>query len=397
MISEFGKKTFLNAYGAYLHLPIRPEITHNAVVKTADILVDPPTLFTGLAQKARRTISDTFNIDDPRLEFRTRVQTPAGETEFRLPNRYGVAAGLAKNAECGITEVVGRMGAGFIEHGTFTLQERSGNKPIEKVNVKGKVRKVPRMLRTQIEVNGHMEWAGHNHMGLNNVGTVKGLEQQIKTRENLEEQSLDKVMGISVAASPGHPTLEKTLDDFRQSLEMVAATNPDYLTVSTYCPNTYGTCDTKDTDVRDRILKVASDTLKIFQPIPVFVKSGPDMTDKELEDFTTKVREGKFSGVIASNTSMKDKGPFEGLPGGASGALVFTKTVRTVGTIKKVDDRIRKDGELPLVICACGGVASPEHWRTARDAGADFAEALIPFIGNPNLFNDLCRAELNEF
>jgi dihydroorotate dehydrogenase len=113
---------------------------------------------------------------------------------------------------------------------------------------------------------------------------------------------------------------------------------------------------------------------------PILLKIAPDLTDEQLNDIVSVVKESGIAGVIATNTTISreglkmPKGEVDAMgAGGVSGAPVRE---RSTAVVKYLRERLPK----PLVIIGVGGIDSAEAAMEKLDAGADLVQVYTGLI-----------------
>jgi dihydroorotate dehydrogenase len=102
------------------------------------------------------------------------------------------------------------------------------------------------------------------------------------------------------------------------------------------------------------------------QPIPVFLKIAPDLSDVELSEIADVARASGLNGIIATNTTLGREGLVSAAKseaGGLSGQPLFEKSTRVLARLSQLTG-----GEMPLI--GVGGIASAEQAYAKIRAGA---------------------------
>ena len=109
---------------------------------------------------------------------------------------------------------------------------------------------------------------------------------------------------------------------------------------------------------------------------PVFIKLSPDESKQTIADIVQAVREYKFDGVIASNTTINHSGLTEQDShkrlGGLSGKPLFKKSNALLASIHENDHDLFKIG--------VGGVFSPTDFNKKLELGASLVQIYTSFI-----------------
>ena len=300
-----------------LHL-LEPETAHKVALWA---------LKNGLGHHAR--------ADDPALGL-----TLLGK---RFSNPVGLAAGAEKKGEA----LVGwtRMGLGFVEAGTVTLDPRDGN---------------PRPRIWRVGSDSLVNW-----MGLPGDGLRPFAARLREFATTPERQRL--VLGVSVASPAGN------LDEFRQ---LCAACAPlaDYLTLNASCPNV------SDHDLANDAVAAAREQVRAVVAEaggrPVLLKLGPARDEDVLRMMVAAAMEGGAAGIVACNTAPADKRSLlgtidfdwpshDGKPvGGYSGPGLLDTSCWMV-------ERVRAHLGPHAPVIGCGGVQSGSDALRLLRAGAN--------------------------
>ena len=279
----------------------------------------PPELAHNLAIKFFSNFKKRIKTDDSILN--TNV------CNLKFSNPIGLAAGFDKNGEA--YEGLIRLGFGFVEIGTITINPQSGNKK-------------PRIFRLLEDK------AIINRLGFNNVGAEKVL------------QNIEKYKIVNSSGALGI-NLGKNLDSkepFEDYVKLLKIFNKkaSYITLNVSSPNTPGLRELEQKDNLDKLVKKISFTKrKNSINVPVFLKIDPDLSTQGLGDVADIILSSLIDGVIISNTSIyrsndlinknaNEKGGISGLP------------------IKNKSNQLLKDfyvltnGKIPLI--GAGGISS---------------------------------------
>ncbi|EAR12020.1 dihydroorotate dehydrogenase [Polaribacter irgensii 23-P] len=285
---------------------------------------------------------------------------------FRNP--VGLAAGFDKNAV--LYNELANFGFGFIEIGTITPKEQTGNPK-------------KRLFRLQ-EDNGII-----NRMGFNNDGVANVIK-------NLKKNKHKVIIGGNVGKNTDTSPLGYTsdyLDVFRELHPFV-----DYFALNVSCPNVAS--DVKLND-KDYLIELISECQKENQRFkikkPILLKISPDLNTVQLDEIIDLVAETKIDGVIASNTSItRDhlKASEERLKeignGGISGQPIKNKSTQV---IKYLSEKSNKS--FPII--GVGGIHSAEDALEKINAGADLVQIYTGFIyEGPGLIKKINKAILKN-
>ncbi len=253
-----------------------------------------------------------------------------------LPNPVGLAAGYDKNATA--TGPLSRAGFGFIEVGAATPRPQPGNPK-------------PRLFRLT------EDRAAINRFGFNNDGM-----EAIATRLAARQRTTVPV-GLNLGANKDSP--DRAADFAR----VLATCGPhvDFATVNVSSPNTEKLRDLQGRAALSALLAGVMETrAALANPLPVFLKIAPDLTENDLAEIAEVAALSGISGIIATNTTLSRDGlssPHKGESGGLSGAPLFEKSTRTLARLSQLTA-----GKIPLI--GVGGIETPEQaWEKIR-AGA---------------------------
>ena len=286
----------------------------------------------------------------PFLQFQSNLQEKQ-ILGIRFPNPVGLAAGMDKDASCPMAWQ--NLGFGFAEIGTFTARPQPGNpKP-----------RVFRLKQQQCLIN---------RFGFNNSGAdvIAARLQNLKNSGRWPRIPL----GINIGKSKVTP-LEEAVQDYLYSLDKLKDF-ADYIALNISSPNTPGLRQLQDTSaIRSLISPLRKEARKQGQPIPLFVKLAPDMSEKELFASVDAALESGVDGLILTNTTLGR----EGLPeaqwpeGGLSGSLLMEKSTRLLGAVVK-----HTSGRIPVI--GVGGILSVDDAKRKLDAGASLIQLYTGFI-----------------
>lgn len=254
---------------------------------------------------------------------------------LHLPNPVGLAAGFDKNAEALLP--LSRAGFGFLEVGAVTPRAQPGNPR-------------PRLFRLS------EDRAVINRFGFNNAG-MEAAAQRLSTRPR------DAVIGLNLGANKDSPD---RAEDFARVLAHCGR-YLDFATVNVSSPNTEKLRELQGAEALASLLAGVMEARDwLPDPIPVFLKIAPDLSDVELSEIADVARGSGLSGIIATNTTLSRDGlqsPASSEAGGLSGAPLFERSTRVLARLSQLTK-----GELPLI--GVGGIASAEDAYAKIRAGA---------------------------
>ncbi len=299
------------------------------------------------------------------------VADPVTVMGLRFPNRVGLAAGMDKEANT--IAAFGRLGFGFVEVGTLTPRPQPGNAK-------------PRLFRC-IPQMGII-----NHMGINNPGIDRGVENIEATRR------FKGILGVNIGKNRVTPNDEARMD----YLACLRAAWPvaDYVAINFSCPNVPKLCDLLKAEPAADLLAVlkseqanlASDTGRY---VPLVMKVSPDMGEGQIRELAHVFLDSQLDGLICTNTTTSREG-VEGHPaakesGGLSGKPLYNKANEVLEAFA-----VELKGRIPII--GVGGITSPEDAVAKIRAGASLVQLYSGFIyKGPNLIRDCARAIRDTF
>ena len=297
-----------------------------------------------------------------------RGRRPVEVAGIDFPGAVGVAAGLDKNGVA--VRSWAALGFGFAELGTVTARAQPGNDK-------------PRLFRLP------ESRAIVNRMGFNNDGAAALAQRLAAAGVARGNGAVGMPVGVSIGKSKVTP-LADAAEDYLDSLRLLAP-HADYVAVNVSSPNTPGLRALQDADSLAALLtsltteaaRLASDG----DPVPVFVKLAPDLTDEALEQALDVVERSGAAGLIATNTTLSRAGvdPREAdraaESGGLSGAPL---TIRARAVVRFLATRT----DLPVI--GVGGVMTVDDGLALLDAGARLIQLYTGFIyAGPGLVTGL--------
>ena len=276
---------------------------------------------------------------------------------LRLPNPVGLAAGFDKNAEA--LAPLARAGFGFIEVGAVTPHPQPGNPR-------------PRLFRLS------EDRAVINRFGFNNAGMEAAAAR-------LAARPKDAVIGLNLGANKDSAD---RAEDFACVLAHCGA-HLDFATVNVSSPNTEKLRELQGAEALMGLLKGVMEARDwLPQPIPVFLKIAPDLSDLELSEIADVARASGLSGIIATNTTLSREGLMsasKGEAGGLSGQPLFEKSTRVLARLSQLTG-----GEMPLI--GVGGVSSAEQAYAKIRAGASAVQLYSALVyQGMSLVNEIAR------
>ena len=294
------------------------------------------------------------------------VEDPVEVMGLKFPNRVGLAAGMDKQGNT--VEAFGALGFGFVEVGTLTPRPQPGNPK-------------PRLFRCI------PQQAIINHMGINNPGIDKGVE-------NLSSITRFKgVLGVNISKNKVTPNDEARMD----YLACLRAAWPvaDYVTINFSCPNVPNLCElAKAESAADLLASLKSEQANLSQDtgryVPIVMKVSPDMSESQIRELAHVFQDCQLDGLICTNTTTSREG-VEGHPaakesGGLSGAPLYNRANETLEAFAKA-----LEGRIPII--GVGGITKPEDAVAKIRVGASLVQLYSGFIyKGPNLVRASAKA-----
>ena len=295
------------------------------------------------------------------------VKNPSLEREFcglKFSNPVGLAAGFDKNAN--LYRAFSMLGFSFIEIGTVTPRGQPGNPK-------------PRLFRIT------QDGALINRMGFNNKGVAAAVEQ-------LKRKRPDVVIGGNIGkntATPNENAADDYLECFRKLYPYV-----DYFTLNVSCPNVANLSELQNINSLEAILKavitvrnrlsivdcqLSIDNRQSTIKKPVLLKISPDISFEHLNDILLVVEKMGVDGIVAVNTTKRDRG-------GLSGQPLTQKALETVSHIRR-----QTNGKLPII--GVGGIMTADDAVNMLNAGATLIQIYTGFIyDGPGLIKKINKA-----
>ena len=279
----------------------------------------PPELAHNLAIRFFTNFKNKIKTDDLILNVKV--------CNLKFTNPIGLAAGFDKNGKA--YDGLMRLGFGFVEIGTVTINPQLGNKK-------------PRIFRLLEDK------AIINRLGFNNIGAEKVLQNI----EKYDSTNGNGLLGVNLGKNLDSKEL---IEDYVKLLKIFNR-KASYITLNISSPNTPGLRELEQKDNLDKLVKkISLFKRKNSVNIPVFLKIDPDISRNQLGDIADIVLSSTINGVIISNTSIhrsneliskhaNEKGGISGLP------------------IKDTSNKLLKDfyiltnGKIPLI--GVGGISN---------------------------------------
>jgi dihydroorotate dehydrogenase len=291
----------------------------------------------------RGIMKSRFSVASPKLE-----RTICG---IKFPNPVGLAAGFDKDARW--IDSLDVLGFGSIEIGTVTPLAQPGNDK-------------PRLFRLPSDE------ALINRMGFNNGGAK---DAAIRIRKRNSKIIIGGNIGKN-KVTPNEEAVNDYIICFNDLVEVV-----DYFVVNVSSPNTPGLRELQDKAPLLHILKTLQDlNEKKNTPKPIFLKIAPDLTDSQLDDIISIIKESGTAGVIATNTTIDRSGlitPSSEVEtigaGGLSGKPVRNRSTEVIRYLHK-----NSNGAFPII--GVGGIFTAADAKEKMEAGASLVQVYTGFI-----------------
>ena len=309
-----------------------------------------------------------YTVVDPALE--------SNVFGLNFQNPVGLAAGFDKDARW--FPQLASLGFSHVEVGTITGQAQSGNPK-------------PRLFRLPSDK------AIINRMGFNNGGADGAARRLSTTRKSRPTD----ILGVNIGKTKVVPVEEATRD-YLFSFERLF-TFADYFTVNVSSPNTPGLRTLQNREPLIELLTaITALNIKLSadhecSTKPVLLKIAPDVTEEQLADIISILKEVKLDGIIATNTTLSRESlttPQSRVAeignGGLSGAPL---TIRSREVVKTLYAELKD--EIPII--GVGGIMNGEDaWEMLR-AGASLVQIYTGFIyGGPTTVRDLNKHILGK-
>jgi dihydroorotate dehydrogenase len=294
------------------------------------------------------------------------VNDPSLEREFcgmRFPHPVGLAAGMDKDAR--LIREFAAFGFSFIEIGTVTPLPQPGNPR-------------PRLFRIPADR------ALINRMGFNNQGVAAAAARL----RNIHKPCI-------VGGNIGKNTLTPNEDAPYDYLKCFSALYDyvDYFVVNVSCPNVKDLRKLQDTDALGKILSaVCTERAKQSTRKPILLKISPDLTNNQIDEALSLIKEHGIDGVVATNTTTSRAGlslsreqiALTG-SGGLSGHPLRDRSTEVIRYIHQ-----KTSGTLPII--GVGGIMSAQDALEKLEAGATLIQVYSGFVyQGPGWIRKLCR------
>lgn len=276
-----------------------------------------------------------------------------------FPGRVGLAAGLDKDGLA--ARSWSALGFGFAELGTVTAHAQPGNRS-------------PRIFRLP-----HSR-AIINRMGFNNSGAEAMAARLTQWNVARGNSALGIPLGISIGKTKVTP-LAEVAEDYLFSLRQVAP-HADYVAINVSSPNTP---NLRSLQARESLnllvgaLVGAARELDPQNPVPIFLKLAPDLSEAEIDALLEVCETHLIAGLVATNTTITrqflhpSEAYLSAQAGGLSGAPLRRKSLAIV-------ESIASKTSLPII--GSGGIMTPADAQAFFDAGARLIQIYTGFIFN---------------
>jgi len=295
----------------------------------------------------RALLRAMFEVNDPRL------QVEAFGVRFKNP--VGLAAGYDKNGVA--VRGLSALGFGHIEVGTVTLRAQPGNPR-------------PRIFRVP---------ASHaliNRMGFPSDGV-----------DALQIARTDARIGVNLGKNKDTP-LDRAADEYCELLRR-AHSQADYVAINVSSPNTPGLRQLQSGQAIYDLLRAIVATRDQLSPrVPLLVKIAPDLSDAEMDDVLSAIRDAGLDGIIATNTTLSREGVSHRVneTGGLSGAPLRARATQVIRYLAE-----HTNGNLPII--GVGGIASADDALEKLNAGAHLVQVYTGLVyRGPGLARAINRA-----
>ena len=176
--------------------------------------------------------------------------------------------------------------------------------------------------------------------------------------------------------------LEKAVEDYSKSFSILAD-QADYFTINVSSPNTQNLRQLQSREYLSIILDtLQKQNLALAKKMgrsshPILLKIAPDLSFSEIDVILELLLEYKFSGIIATNTTIQRPNNLihDEIGGYSGGAFINKLSTEVIRYISK-----STNGNLPII--GVGGIDSPESAGEKIDAGASLVQIYTSWIYN---------------
>ena len=274
---------------------------------------------------------------------------------LKFPNRVGLAAGMDKEANT--VAAFGHLGFGFVEVGTLTPRPQPGNPK-------------PRLFRCI------PQQALINHMGINNPGVDKGVDNIRRTRR------FNGILGVNISKNKVTPNSEAH-QDYLACLRAVWDV-ADYVAINFSCPNVPNLQDLAKADSAADLLSLMKSeqsnlSSETGRYVPLVMKISPDMSEAQIRELSHVFLDCQLDGLICTNTTTTRTGvedsPHAAQSGGMSGKPLYNRANETLAAFAQ-----ELKGTIPII--GVGGITTPEDAVNKIKAGASLVQLYSGFVYN---------------
>jgi dihydroorotate dehydrogenase len=230
-----------------------------------------------------------------------------------------------------------------------------------------------------------------NRMGFNNLGA----DAAARNLASRKDKTL--IIGGNIGKNKQTPN-EQAVADYLYCFDKLFDV-VDYFVVNVSSPNTPNLRELQEKEPLTRLLKTLQEHNQAKpQAKPILLKIAPDLSDSQLLDIISIVKDTGLAGVIATNTTINRDGlsyDKENLdrfgPGGLSGKPLSKRSTEVIRFLKQ------KSGNAFPVI-GVGGIHSAEDALEKLEAGADLIQLYTGFIyKGPKLIGDINKSILKKY
>lgn len=266
-------------------------------------------------------------------------------------NPVGLAAGFDKNAVA--IDALSDFGFGFIEIGTLTPKPQDGNPK----------KRIFRLIKDNAIIN---------RMGFNNEGLNAAVNRLRKRQSKV-------IIGGNIGKNKVTPNAE-AINDYLLGFEALFDV-VDYFAVNVSSPNTPNLRDLQEKEPLTNLLNaLQKENNKKNKRKPILLKIAPDLTDEQLLDIISIVKDTKIDGVIATNTTIERNNltaTEEHINSiGAGGLSGKPLTKRSTEVIRFLSEKSNKS--FPII--GVGGIHTAEDAKEKLEAGASLVQVYTGFI-----------------
>lgn len=309
-----------------------PEVVHDGMTKVGKIL--------GNFWLGKRVTQMLFGYSHEILK-----QNVLGIT---FQNPIGLSAGFDKNVE--LTDIFPSVGFGFVEVGSITGNQCSGNP-------KPRLWRLPKSKSLVV------------YYGLKNDGC-----EAIAKRIAHKYFAIPVGMSVAMTNCKENLEVEKGVQDFAKAFTVMKEFG-SYITVNISCPNTTGGQPYTD-PVKLEQLFLVLDTIPTEKPI--FIKLSPDLSREQTDSILDVIGRHRVHGIICTNLTKKrgnEKLLDSEIPevGGMSGKVVQDMADDMLAYVYK------KTGK-KYILMGCGGVFTAEDAYKKIRLGASLVQMITGMI-----------------